>query len=197
MIIFGASGHGKVIYDCAIAAGLEVTAFADSDPQKVGVLLNIPVVLEKEVSEEVDIILGIGDNRIRQKLATQFLNKYQRVIHPSAILEENVLIGEGTVVFHGSIIQSSTKIGKHTIVNTAATIDHDCMIEDYVHIAPHATLCGGVTVGEGTFIGAGSTVIPNIKIGKWVTIGAGSVIIKDVPDGVTVVGNPGRIIKHE
>jgi len=26
-------------------------------------------------------------------------------------------------------------------------------------------------------------------------IGAGSVIIKDVPDGVTIVGNPGEIIK--
>jgi acetyltransferase EpsM len=29
-----------------------------------------------------------------------------------------------------------------------------------------------------------------------VIVGAGAVIIHDVPDGVTIVGNPGRIIRH-
>ena len=50
-------------------------------------------------------------------------------------------------------------------------------------------------LGEGTHIGAGATIIPGITIGRWVTVGAGAVIIKDVPDNVTIVGNPGKIVK--
>ena len=195
MIILGASGHGKVIYDCSKATGIPVSAFADRDPNKVGKFLDVPVVLEGEVSEHEDLVLGIGNNRIRKELAGKLANRFSKVLHPSAIIAENTEIGGGTVVFHGAIIQIDTKIGNHVIVNTAASIDHDCVLNDFVHIAPNATLCGGITVGEGTLIGAGSTVIPNIKIGKWVTIGAGSVVIADVPDGATVVGNPGKIIR--
>ena len=43
--------------------------------------------------------------------------------------------------------------------------------------------------------GASAFIIPGIKIGKWATIGAGTVVIHDVPDNVTIVGNPGKIIK--
>lgn len=195
MIIFGASGHGKVIWECILTAGLPITSFADKDPEKVGELLGYPVVLEKEAPVDEDAILGIGDNRIRQKLADQLPNRFINVVHPSAIVSESVEIGDGTVIFHGCVIQIDTNIGKHAIINTSASIDHDCVIEDFVHIAPNVTLCGGVKVGEGTLIGAGATVIPLVKIGKWCNIGAGAVIIKDVPDYSTVVGNPGKIIK--
>ena len=81
------------------------------------------------------------------------------------------------------------------IINTKASIDHDCIIEDFVHISPGAILCGNVQVGELSWIGAGSVIIQGIKIGKNVIIGAGTVVIHDVPDNVTIVGNPGKIIK--
>ena len=45
-------------------------------------------------------------------------------------------------------------------------------------------------------IGANSVVKQGIKIGNNVTIGAGAVIINDVSDNLTIVGNPGRIIKN-
>ena len=39
-------------------------------------------------------------------------------------------------------------------------------------------------------------ILGNIEIGENSTIGAGSVVIKNVPDNCTVVGIPGRIVKH-
>ena len=38
-------------------------------------------------------------------------------------------------------------------------------------------------------------ILPNVVLGDFTIVGAGSVVIKDVPDYVTVVGNPGKIIK--
>lgn len=200
MVIYGASGHGKVILDCCKAAGVSVSGFKDKDPAKVGEFMGLPVWLEEEPMDDIEFIFGIGDNSIRKNLHDQLKAqssklKAQSVIHPTSIIADDVDIENGSAIFHNSVIQSGTTIGRHCIINTSASVDHDCIIGDFVHIAPNSTLSGGVSVGEGTMIGAGSTIIPNIKIGKWAVIGAGTVIIEDVPDFATVVGNPGKVIK--
>ena len=41
-----------------------------------------------------------------------------------------------------------------------------------------------------------SKILGNIRIGDDAKIGAGSVVIKDVPSDATVVGIPGRIVRH-
>jgi len=191
MKLYGASGHGKVIMSIIKSMGLKVSKiYDDRAPFE---LLGFPV--EKfDRNETENFIISIGNNKTRKKIVEQLNVQYTKIIHPSAIIDSTVEIGEGSVVMPGAVINVDTKIGKHCIVNTSASIDHECVLEDFVHISPNATLSGNVSVGEGTHIGSGAVVIPNIKIGKWATIGAGAVIIKDVPDGVTVVGNPGRIL---
>jgi len=39
-------------------------------------------------------------------------------------------------------------------------------------------------------------VLGPVRIGNDVKIGAGSVVVKDVPDNSTVVGVPGRVVRH-
>jgi acetyltransferase EpsM len=160
-------------------------------------LLNFPVVGSYNPSHfpSETIIISIGNNRIRQKVAFSIKHPYGKVIHPSALLSAFASVGEGTVVFHNSVVQAGTIIGKHCIINTSASVDHDCVIADFVHISPNATLSGNVKAGEGSHVGAGATVIQGITIGKWCTIGAGAVVIKDVPDYATVVGVPAKVIK--
>ncbi|MDB5273816.1 MAG: acetyltransferase [Chitinophagaceae bacterium] len=197
MYLIGASGHAKVILDCLHDAGTAVKGLFDQNPN-VHSLKGLPVNGDYTTSHtEGPLIISIGANTIRSKIAAKLVGKsFGTTIHPTALIAADVTIGEGTVVLHGSIIQSSAKIGKHVIVNTSASIDHDCIIGDFAHIAVKTALCGIVSVGEGTLVGAGTVVIPGIKIGKWCVIGAGSVIVKDVPDYAVVVGNPGRIIKY-
>lgn len=197
MILFGASGHAKVIVDILIQAGQKVDYLVDARPIDGG-LLGYEVLLEADFKPDQgkEIIISIGSNKIRKVVANKLQSSYGKAIHPSTQVAMDVTIEEGTVVMAGAVINSSTHIGKHCIVNTSASIDHDCNIGDYVHISPNATLCGTIAVGEGTHIGAGATIIPNKKIGKWATIGAGTVIIEDIPDYAVVVGSPGRIIKY-
>lgn len=196
MILIGASGHAKVIIDILEKTEEKVNYLVDANPD-IKELAGYDVVEDNgyEPSEEEEYIISIGSNAIRKRIAEQRKLKFGWAIHPSAILGDDVSVGQGTVIMAGAIVNASTQIGNHCIINTSASVDHDCKLGDFVHISPNSTLCGTIEVGEGTQIGAGATVIPNIKIGKWVTIGAGAVIVKDVPDYAVVVGNPGRIIK--
>lgn len=195
--LFGASGHGKVLKDVALSIDIEVEVFIDDNP-KAESINEIPVIKPEEMSvyKTKNFIISIGNNRIRKVISDRIRNNFTTLIHKTAIVSPTVSIGDGTVVMNGANINSNTIIGKHVIVNTAAVIEHDCKIEDFVHISPNATITGNVKISEGSHVGAGAIVIPNITIGKWATIGAGSVVINDVPDYAIVVGNPGKIKKH-
>lgn len=194
MLLYGASGHSKVIIDCLEASKVSIDGIFDDDLNKKHLLeYGVLGVYDGNLFRNKQIIIAIGDNQIRKHKTKIIVHGFGKGIHPTAVIQKNVVIGEGTVIFHHAIIQSSTQMGNHVIVNTKASIDHDCIIENYVHIAPSATLCGGIKVGEGTLIGAGAIIIPNLKIGKWATVGAGAVVVNDVPDYAVVLGNPANI----
>lgn len=194
--LYGASGHCKVIIDILQQNNQIITAIIDDAP-KTNTILGINVINSSEFdfSNVQNMILAIGNNKVRKKLASKLTANFVTTIHPKAIISNSVIIGEGSVIMAGAIINPDTKIGNHCIINTGSVVEHDCVISDFVHISPNASLAGGVVVGEGSQIGIGASVIQGIKIGKEVTVGAGAVIIRDVPDYSVVVGNPGRIIK--
>lgn len=196
MLLYGASGHAKVIISCLIANQIPIMGIFDDDLSKTS-LWDIPVVgsYKAEYESQESIIVAIGNNKIRQKVAMMIRHSFGKTIHPSAIVDPTVQIGEGTIVLHQSVIQADAQVGKHVIVNTAASIDHECRIGDFVHIAPKATLCGNVSIGQGTLVGAGSIVCPNLTIGKGCLIAAGSVITKNIPDFAVVRGNPAKVLK--
>lgn len=195
IIIYGSSGHGKVIMDAILSRNEKVARFAD-DNTAIHNFMGLDVV--HDTHKEHTYVIAIGDNATRKKVVKKVRGNFSvAIIHHSAILSRQIKIGPGSVVLAAAVINNSAIIQEHVIINTAAVIEHDCVIESYAHISPNATLCGNVTVGEGTHVGAAATVLPNLNIGKWCTIGAGAVVITDVPDGATVVGNPGRIIKKD
>lgn len=196
ILIYGASGHCRVVSSVAESNNFEIEAIFDDFSTLSKLDTNIIVgKYNPTYMQSLSIIIAIGDNFLRKKITKSITHNYTKLIHNSAIVDIYSIIGIGTVVCHNSVIQRNSQIGKHCIINTNSSIDHDCELNDFVHVSPSATLCGNVLVGEGTHIGAGATIIPNIKIGKWCVIGAGAVITKDIPDYSLVVGVPGKIIK--
>ena len=193
MILYGASGHAKVIIDILEANGQKIDFIVDDNPSLTELLC---YEVRRNTGEYDEAIISIGSCEIRKKVVESLkVNKYLTSVHPSSVVSPRATIDEGTVVMQGAIVQSSASIGKHCIVNTGASVDHDCEIGDFVHVAPHATVLGGVKVGEGSWIGAGAVVKQYITVGKNCMIGAGAVVLHDVPDGATVVGVPGKEIK--
>jgi sugar O-acyltransferase (sialic acid O-acetyltransferase NeuD family) len=207
ILVIGAGGHGQVVADILLTrnrAGDNITipAFLDKDSRLTGKnLIGIPVAGGEEELATIPhdaLVLGIGDNRIRQQARVRLRQQgeaFYSAIHPRAVVGAEVDIGNGCVVCANVVINIGSRIGEQVILNTSCSVDHHNHIGDFVHIAPGAHLGGDVTVGEGTLVGLGALVLPQIRIGKWAVIGAGAVVIKDIPDFAVAVGNPAKIIK--
>ncbi|ANU27541.1 acetyltransferase [Planococcus versutus] len=199
LLIIGASGHGKVVADVALKMKKwQRVAFLDDD-KTLKKSLGLDVIGDskdlKIYIDEWDVFVAIGNNSIREKVQEKLEAQNANIpvlIHPNAVIGEEVEISEGTVVMAGVVINCSTKIGKCCIINTGSTVDHDNLIGDYVHISPGANLAGTVKIGKSTWIGIGSSVNNNLNISKDIIIGAGATVINDLNDSGVYVGVPVR-----
>ncbi|MDR6878344.1 acetyltransferase [Bacillus sp. 3255] len=200
LLIIGASGHGKVVADIALKMNLwDNIAFLD-DNDNMESSLGLKVIgrsddVIKHI-DDCDIIVGIGNNATREKIQKKLEAagaSLPVLIHPSAIIGEQVDLASGTVVMAGVIINCCTRIGKGSIINTGSTIDHDNVIKDYVHVSPGVNLAGSVTIGESTWLGIGSKVVNNVVIAKGCKVGAGAVVTKDLTKPGIYVGVPAKM----
>ncbi len=200
LAILGASGHGKVVADCAEMCGwTDIIFFDDTWPHtdfiSGWIVEGTSSHLLERASEFDGVLVAIGNNAVRlDKL--QSLRKAGAflpvLVHPSAVVSRYVSIEGGTVVFAGAVINIDCSVGMGAIINTSASVDHDCILGDSVHISPGAHLAGGVSVGNLSWIGIGGSVRQLVRIGSEVIIGAGASVVADVSDGSTVVGVPAR-----
>ena len=197
MIIFGASGHAKVIIDIIKSTSDNTVDFIIDDDVSIKKIMGYHV--NHSFSDSMNgqsVVIAVGENQTRRKIAQKIKYTYSdALIHTTAVISKSSQIGKGSVVMANASVNSASEIGKHCIINTNSIVEHDAQLSDFVHVSPGAIVTGNVRIGEGTHIGAGAIIIPGITIGNWVTIGAGAVIIENIPDNAVVVGNPGRIVK--
>ncbi len=199
LIIIGASGHGKVVADIAKNNGYTDIVFLDDNSAIKNNGSYSVIGTTKCIAElEGDVFVGIGNPSVRKRIMEELISMNRTIptlVHPNAVIGEDVTIGIGSAVMAGAVINPSTKIGKGVILNTCSSVDHDGTINDYVHIAVGAHVCGTVTIGEETWIGAGATVSNNIDICSKCVIGAGAVVVKNIEESGTYVGVPARFIR--
>lgn len=204
LLIYGASGHAKVVIDIVERQGVyRIIGLIDDAPERHGQeFFGYRVLGGQEVLKghrRCGILVAIGDNKARERIHNQVKAlgyELAQAIHPSVQRARDVSIGPGTVIMAQVAINSGTVIGEGVIVNTGATIDHDCRVGDFAHIAPGVHLAGNVTVGALTQIGIGACAIPGVRIGERTLIGAGAAIVTDIPDGVVAVGVPARVMRE-
>lgn len=133
--------------------------------------------------------------KIRKKIVEMnpSFARWATIIHPSAVIDDSVTIGMGTVVGPGAVINVDAKIGKHCIISSSSTVGHDCIVGDYASLMPGCVCCGHTQIGEMAYISTNASVIPGVKVGIDSVIGVASTALEDVPDKVMIFGNPGRI----
>lgn len=197
LIIVGTGGHGKVVLDIAKQNGYTDISFLADNPQG-EIWCGYPVLgtsLDALQYPDAVFIVAVGNTAVRKqiqkRLSLQGL-QFATLIHPSAIVAEDTVIGEGSVIVAGAVINPGAVLGKGVIVNTCASVDHDCLIGDFVHIAVGAHISGTVAIGECTWIGAGAIVSNNISVAAGCTVGAGAVVIKHIRESGTYIGVPAK-----
>ncbi len=202
IIIIGGGGHAKSIIS-VIQKTKQYQILGYINPENKGELLGVkylgtdhdlPQLIKK--TKNLAAAIGIGYVEIserRKEIFTQLKSlgfKLPAIVSPDAIVNGNVMIGDGTIVLDGVVVNVYSRIGEGCIINTNATIEHDCQIGNFVHISPGAVLSGTVKVGDFSMIGAGATVIHSKTIAAKCFIGAGGVVVKDCEKPGSYMGVP-------
>ena len=204
LVIWGASGHAKVVADVAQNAGYRVVGFVDDlrpeldgttffGARIVGTRQGLLTLRDQGLRH---VVIGFGHCRGRMAVAKWAAEQgfvLPTLVHPSAVVATSAQLGPGTVVAAGVVVNPDAVIGANAILNTSCSVDHDCQLADGAHICPGTRLAGDVTVGEASWVGIGSAVREGVRIGQDVMVGAGSVVVSDLPDRVVAFGSPARV----
>jgi sugar O-acyltransferase (sialic acid O-acetyltransferase NeuD family) len=199
LVIAGAGGLGREVYDLALTLGYQVRGFLDDtkttlDDPTVKVRILCPVAAYVPAPEEFCIV-AVGDPKGRQALAEKLTQRgasFATLIHPSAVVAPSASIAPGCILAPFVYVGPRARIGTHGILNVHASFGHDAVMGDYGAICPHGVVSGGVQVGSGVLIGSGAVITPYLTIGQNARIAAGSIVFTPMPDGAEVLGNPAR-----
>jgi sugar O-acyltransferase (sialic acid O-acetyltransferase NeuD family) len=210
-VIWGSSGHGKVIADVLTFRGERLVATVDNDPHALTIVPGVPLLHgeaglrawlatpEGMQARRAAVAIGgsRGDDRREIAALLRALGLgLPAVVHPTASVSPSATVADASHVLANAVVAAGARIAASCIVNNGAVVDHECTLSAGVHVAPGAVLCGCVTVGEDAMIGAGATVLPRIRVGRGATVGAGATVTRDVPEGCTVVGSPARTVRQ-
>jgi sugar O-acyltransferase (sialic acid O-acetyltransferase NeuD family) len=202
MVIIGASGHAKEVFD--ICLNIDNLCFFDNVTDfKKPILFNKTIIQSFEELQKVviqkDFILGLGGVLNRYNLFKKFTDlefNPNSIIAKNAQVSSSALLSEGLNIMSFVFIGPNSKIGKGSLINVHATVHHDVQIGDFVEISPGAKILGNSTIGAFSTIGTNATILPKIIIGENVIVAAGSVVTKNVPDNCMVAGIPAVIKKQ-
>lgn len=210
LIIWGASGHAKVLQEFCFEPEFVLEALFDRC-EVPPPFPDVPVfqgcegferwIADRDIEGFCGLVAIGGDRgRDRHSIQTYLSEKGVEmisVIHPKAYVARGIQLPPGCQILAFASVGTDVRLGEACILNTKASVDHECILGKGVHIAPGATLAGLVEVGDWSMVGIGAVVLPRIKIGSNAIIGAGAVVTKDVPENAVVVGNPARVVRWQ
>lgn len=204
LLVWGSSGHAKVLREALLPADVEVVAVVDNDPAAVSPFADIAPLhgwaglddwqASADVRPECAVVAiggarGLERAEIGEQLARRGFEPIT-VVHSAAYVASDATLGRGVQVLAGAVVGAEATIGDWSIVNTAASVDHESTLGRGCHIAPGARLAGCVTVEDGVMVGAGAVVLPRVRIGEGAVVGAGAVVLGDIAPYTVVLGNP-------
>jgi sugar O-acyltransferase (sialic acid O-acetyltransferase NeuD family) len=186
LILIGAGGHAKSIWDAIHSQGLTLTAYVDPESKPWLDSLGIHRIEESSLAEQLQDapqlimgFLGLDTNSLakRQRKMEDYRSRgaiFPVIAHTSTIISTNARIDAGVQLMAGSIVNGFATIEPGAVINTRAIVEHDVRIGVGSHIAPGATVLGGAIVGACCYIGSNAVVIQNSTVAPCTLVKASS-----------------------
>jgi UDP-perosamine 4-acetyltransferase len=205
-ILLGHGAHAKVVLEIIEEMNqYEIIGCCSSDPNPPDQFCNIPFIGDfNKLTDYYNngihkVINGIGgwtDNNFRIEVFDQVKKigfNVVKAIHPTAVIANNVQIGEGSMIGSAAVIMTEAKIGENAIISTSSLISHETTICNHVLISGAAKIGAQVVIEENSVIAFGATVLSRVSVGNRALVAAGAVVINNVLDDEKVFGLPARV----
>ncbi len=204
LLIIGARGFGREVYQTIAITKpfldkvFDIKGFLDDDKSLLeGVSGTWPKIIDSvenyQIQEDDVFFCAMGESKWRKHYSEIIANqggRFINVFHPTAIISDAAVFGEGCFVGPFCCVSPNVRIGNHVIIHAFSNLGHDASIGDYSTLESYVFVGGRACLGELSTMHTRSSVIPHKTIGKESMVGIGSVVIRNVPDGVHVFGNP-------
>lgn len=206
LVIIGAGGMGRTIYDIArecVGYGdkFEVKGFIDDNIKALDGFNNYPPILgtiNDYIPLENDVFtFSIGGNARRDCIENMIIKgaNFINLIHKTARLGSNVDLGIGNIIAAFTSIGADAKIGNCNMIQSYTVIGHDVVIGDYNRIDTHVTCVGGIKIDNDCTIHTGAVINHKVTVHDNAKVGACSFVIRNVKAGTTVLGVPAKKIE--
>jgi|ETNvirenome_6_85_1030632.scaffolds.fasta_scaffold05226_2 sugar O-acyltransferase (sialic acid O-acetyltransferase NeuD family) len=145
------------------------------------------------------IAVAIADPIIRCDMIRRLPNhaQYFTYIHPTAVVGDNVKIGEGSIICPGVILTANIILGKHSHLNLLSTVGHDTIAGEFFTTAPGVKISGNCSIGDRVYFGTNSCVREKLSICDNVVVGMMSGVVKHITTPGTYVGTPAKMLYGE
>jgi sugar O-acyltransferase (sialic acid O-acetyltransferase NeuD family) len=187
-VLVGNGGHAREVMS---QMGVKLKRFVDDEYVNSDTLPLSSLQPDKHV-----VMVAVANSKDRYDIIQRLPKntKYFTFIHPTAIIMDDVEIGDGSFIGAYSILTTNIKIGKHSILNRGNQIGHDSIIGDYFSAMPGSIVSGNVRIGDCVYLGTNSSIREKINICDNVIIGLNSGVVKNLNESGTYVGNSNKKI---
>jgi acetyltransferase-like isoleucine patch superfamily enzyme len=199
-IAFLGAGQGLIqVLDIIYSTGQFIPyAIYDDAPEKQGIKIanilvkgpvNFDAIINDFKNGEFDVIVNVVSTSIGfRKKSFEILSNagvpFANLIHPTAYVGFNNVIGTGNIILTHVSIGPCTEIGNNNFISSKCNIEHHNVLGNHCTFGPGVMTSGIVRIGDQTKFGTGIFIEPKISIGKRSIIASGCIINKDVPDDV-------------
>jgi sugar O-acyltransferase (sialic acid O-acetyltransferase NeuD family) len=197
IIIMGGGGGAKMLIDALKhSKQYQVVGILDDKLELginvlgvcvVGRLSDVNKLLAININNFVLAFGVLSQRNIRYELYLKFKKmgcNFPNIIHPKAVVEESVIMGEGNVILAMANVGSCVKMGNLNYINNNALVSHDCELQDNIHLAPSSVLASSITIESNVLVGMNTTLYYGISIGNGVTILNGLVINNSISKNI-------------
>ena len=187
--LIGNGGHAREVM---AQMGIKLVRFVDDQ-----YIDNDTLPLSELDINKYEVMVAIADSKSRYDTIQRLPKgiKFFKFIHPTALVMEDVEIGEGSFIGANSILTTNIKIGKHAILNRGNHIGHDCVIGDFFSAMPGSVVSGNVRIYDCVYLGNNSSIKEKLSIHSLTTIGMNGAVVKHIEEPGTYVGVPVKKIK--
>ncbi len=194
VLILGAGGLGREVYQWALDAGMMPIGFIDDNRDALQHHADYPPIVGTvaEAPLTAPLLCAIGSNALRQSCVERLTARgatFATLLHPQAKCLRATL-GMGAIVAPFAYIGADASAGPFAFLQTGTVLGHDVQAGAFLRMDTTAFVGGYAKLGDGVTLHTGAKVMPGKTVGDHCTLGAGSVLLSNLRSGQTAFGIP-------